>query len=168
MGESIQINIIWRVQNCDRTHGKEAKPFSVTALKEYLKETEQLKTTVEVDIGVGSRIEVYWTLDNKHYPRTITKDEKERKNHLIEYVDGEKETLSLSGEKWRLLKPSVTLYTNVKKLGSITNISRCSPSPHNVNSVTVQDPLDPRFEKSSKDEITGLLEWKSYELIKYI
>ena len=75
--------------------GKEVEPFSVTAVKEYLKETEQLgttgETTGEEDLGEGSRIEVYWPLDYKYYPGTIAKYDKESKTHIIEYDDGERE-----------------------------------------------------------------------------
>ena len=130
--------------------GKEVRPLSVSAVKDFFKETEQSGITGEVELGVGSRIEVYWQLDNNYYPVTIAKYDEERKKHIVESEDCKGETLSLSGQKWRPPKPSVTLHTTLEKLGSIVNIPRYAPSPQNVHVVVVQDPLDIRFEKFSK------------------
>ena len=84
MGSSILTNIIWRVQNCESTHGERSQTIFVTALKKYLKEPEQLEKTWQEDLTVGSRIEVYWPLDSKYYPGIIAKYDKERKKHIIE------------------------------------------------------------------------------------
>jgi hypothetical protein len=55
-------------------------------------------------VEIGSRIAVYWPLDNRYYDATVSRvRDKTRPLHFLEYDDGESEWLDLSLNKFRIL-----------------------------------------------------------------
>ena len=50
--------------------------------------------------SVGSRIEVYWPLENNHFPGTVQAFETDGRAHVV-YDDGDQEMLNPSDEQWR-------------------------------------------------------------------
>lgn len=47
----------------------------------------------------GDRLDIYWTLDNKFYPATVSRVVDNQ--HTIQYDDGDEERLNLESEEWR-------------------------------------------------------------------
>lgn len=49
----------------------------------------------------GSNVEVYWPLDDKLYPGTVASINEDDNKYIINYSDGDIETLYMSNEVWR-------------------------------------------------------------------
>ena len=60
---------------------------------------------------------MYWPLDDKFYPVSISKYEENIGKHKIAYDDGQTENLNMKNEAWRILK------TNQGSISDITLIS---------------------------------------------
>ena len=143
--------------------GNEIKSFSITAVKPSLNEDSEVILSYETDMTTGPRIEVFWPLDDKYYPRNIVEFNKHCKKCTVKYNDEDIEKLNLSKEKWGPLAQSVVLFNALSAMSMIAKVSRIYPS---IYVTIVEDPLDSRFIWPSTSEIKGLFERKSWELVK--
>ncbi|KAF5815732.1 putative sister chromatid cohesion protein Pds5 [Helianthus annuus] len=53
---------------------------------------------------VGTKIKVWWDLDQMYYEGVVAEFYHAQKKHKVSYVDGDEETLDLRTEKWGILK----------------------------------------------------------------
>ncbi|VFR02830.1 unnamed protein product [Cuscuta campestris] len=85
--------------------GIEENKRKSTKRKHYLGEEEVLKKQkIKYDESlVGSKIQVYWPLDDKYYDVVIEDFNHLNKTHEVLYIDGETEFLRLNEEEWRII-----------------------------------------------------------------
>ena len=115
------------------------------------------------EIVVGVRIEVYWPMDTKFYSGAISSSNCSSGKHEVTYDEGDIEIFDFSKERWNHLKNQVVFCHAVLLM---RKAMRKHHIPSSVNIVIADDPLDNRFKESSKDEIKGLLDRGSYEVMQ--
>eukprot|EP00171_Calliarthron_tuberculosum_P023668 IDg23668t1 len=142
-------------------------PFSITVVKKFLPElSEYSKHLNPISPNIGARIEVYWPADKKFYPGTISAYNFVTRKHQVTYDDGDQENLVLFDEKWKLLKETNPIS---RHLANVMHTMKCFSTsekpPSTICAVIVDDPMDPRFIESSREEMKGLLERGTYEVV---
>lgn len=68
---------------------------------------------------MGKRIRVYWPLDKVWYDGCVISLDKENNKHLIEYEDGEEESLDLGKEKIEWVQQSVNGFKRLRRGSSV-------------------------------------------------
>ncbi len=137
-------------------------PFSISAVRPFLREENLDQNDIEVQKtetlpDIETRIEVYLPLHQKFYPVKLESYDETSKKHGVLYDDGDIEFLDLSMEKWRILPNEIDLCRNIRLISKAANV----PKIYAVHA----ESDDPRFLKSSKAEIEGLLERGSYKVV---
>ena len=119
---------------------------------------------------VGNRVEVFWPKDEKYYPGVITAIDPETQKRHVDYEDGDKEILDFSKEKWRIIRAGGLEHEKCTINKVLTSIKQKSLSKIRNSSsvyivVIVDDPTDPRFLESSREEIQCLLDRGAYVVV---
>ena len=92
-----------------------------------------------------------------------------QKGH-VDYDGGDEEILDFNSEKWRLIQEQ-SLDGGGLAINQAVHIikAKCSPAGYSSSSiymdVIVDDPMDPRFLESSREEIQGLLDRGTYVIV---
>ena len=120
--------------------------------------------------SVNDKVEVFWPKDDRHYPGTVANINNDTGKRHVKYDDGDEETLDFTQEKWRLISNSARnksensinlVFDHLRKMDCSS-----SRSPHNVHVViNVDNPSDPRFYESSREEAQGLLDRGTYVVV---
>ena len=63
-------------------------------------------------VSVNDRIAIYWPNDDEWYEGVITEYDSFKKQHKVNYDDGQVESLNLANEKFKILKDSSSITSN--------------------------------------------------------
>lgn len=74
---------------------------------------------------VGDNIEVYWPLDMKYYPGTVT-NVADTGYHTVSYSDGDTEDLLIDKEDWRFSSAHTVKSSTITSLPMLTSNEQCS------------------------------------------
>ena len=62
---------------------------------------DRSSTEEPLEHQIGRRLDVFWALDDCYYSGQVVSYKADSNTHVIQYDDGQQETLDLSEEKWR-------------------------------------------------------------------
>jgi len=79
-------------------------------------------------LEIGSKIEVYWPLEQKFYPGVVHEIDTDELKHHINYLDGDKEMLNLNDEIWRTLPDIGSNAINGNQVKIVNELSSLEPN----------------------------------------
>ena len=86
---------------------------AIDSEENVLEDTEENLTSLP---SIGDSIEIYWPLDDVFYAGKVSSINNDDNKYNIDYADGEKESLDLSGEVWKYSSQDVMESSNVQAL----------------------------------------------------
>lgn len=73
---------------------------------------------------VGKRIKVYWPLDKSWYEGFVRSFDKDSGKHLVQYDDGEEESVELAKEKIEWIEETVRKFKRLRRGGSTFSVEK--------------------------------------------
>ncbi|KAL5560992.1 hypothetical protein UlMin_030739 [Ulmus minor] len=111
------------------------------------------------DEVVGKRIKVYWPLDKSWYEGSVKAFDKDAGKHLVQYDDGEEESLDLGSEKVEWIEDSVKRFRRLRRGSSsfpklVIEDEKTENLEEEENDSGADDSSDEDWGKNGEKEVT--------------